>query len=155
MRGQGFDVVVLGAMAKNRNKKNNGYTLIEVIVTMIVLGVIASLAIPNYIVSVERTKASEGAQMLEALLNAQRRHSIENDGDYATDTAQLDISFTVGTKNFNDPKVDSNGARLAEIERSTGQYVLYINDDGVISCEEAATNLCPKLGCNPECNAPH
>ncbi len=115
---------------------------------MIVLGVVASLALPNYLLSVERTKASEGAQMLEALLNAQRRHLLEyNDYVEGTDINQLDLDIELGpgTGNFEAPAVSKETGRLASIERSNGEYVLYIDSNGVIYCENAP-DLCPKLG---------
>lgn len=133
-------------MGKNRNKKNNGYTLIEIIVTIIILGVIASLAIPNYVVSVERTKASEGAQMLEALLNGQRRHLIEYN-EYATDISQLDVEVKTLTNNFQNPLVFDNPSGLATIDR-IGLYTLSIDEDGIINCVEngAPPGTCRKLG---------
>ena len=135
---------------KKGNDSNQGYTLIEIIVTIIVLGVIVSLAIPNYTMSVEKTKAAEGAQMLEALLNAQRRHLIEyNDYAEGTDINQLDLDIEFGpsTGNFEAPAVSKQTTKVASIKR-VGQYRLFIDADGKIYCdhEEAPDGICPKLG---------
>ena len=128
---------------KKRTYPRNGYTLMEIIITVIILGVIVSLAVPNYTMSVEKTKAAEGAQMLEALLNAQRRYQIEY-GVYANDLNNLDIEFTAGTNNFNMPTLSTNPSQLASIERRNGDYILSIDSQGSIVCNNA--DLCPKLG---------
>ena len=128
-----------------RKKYQNGYTLTEVIITVIVLGIIASMAIPNYLISVERTKASEGVQMLEALLNAQRRHLLEYN-EYATDISQLDIEVKTPTDKFTDPSVSNETDQLATVKR-IALYKLSIDEDGNINCtdDEAPTGTCLKL----------
>ncbi len=115
-------------------------------VTVIILGVIASLAIPNYMMSVEKTKASEGVQMLETLLNAQRRYLIEYN-QYATALGQLDVEVKTLTNNFQNPLVFDNPSGLATIDR-IGLYTLSIDEDGKISCVEngAPPGTCNRLG---------
>lgn len=145
-----FDVVVLKDMKKNQDGQNNGYTLIEIVVTMIVLGILASLAIPRYLTSMERVKSAEGVQILESLLNAQRRYLVEYD-TYTSNINDLDIEFSGGTGNFNTPTVSANPNRLAIIVRPK-LYQLSIKSDGVISCNDRNNSgTCVKLGCNPQC----
>lgn len=51
-------------MFKSHIKKNSGFTLIEIIVVVIIVGVLAALAIPNYRAVVDRTKIAEAKSVL-------------------------------------------------------------------------------------------
>lgn len=49
---------------KNNRFKDNAYSLIEILITVIIVGVIASLAFANYGIIIERSVAKEGEQIL-------------------------------------------------------------------------------------------
>lgn len=121
----------------------------EIIITVIILGILASLAIPIYTVNVEKAKSSEGAQILEAVLNAQRRHFLEYN-DFVEgqniNLLDLDIELGPGTGNFDPPAAFANPDKLASIDRSNGSYSLFIDSDGDIYCENlAGPDICSKL----------
>ena len=84
-----------------RNRK--GYTLIEVLVVGIIISVLASVALVNYGVVVERARAKEGEQLLYALLASQKRYKLEH-GAYAIDSPATDIDFVtingIASNNF-------------------------------------------------------
>lgn len=69
-----------GAMVTSR-----GVTLIELIVVLVIAGVGATIAIPNYINTVEQTKAQEARNNLFAVSAAQQKY-YENYGAYCTAT---------------------------------------------------------------------
>jgi prepilin-type N-terminal cleavage/methylation domain-containing protein len=129
--------------------KKNAYTLFEVIVTTIILAVLASLAIPRYTSTLERTKAGEGFQILESLLKGQNAVNFAN-GAYATNINQLDVQIT-SAKFFdvNTIVISSTPANLASITRkdSVG-YSLRIDSAGIITCFlETTSGMCNKIGC--------
>ena len=70
---------------KTQPQKRNtlGMTMIEITVVMIVLGILASLAFPSYMIAVEKAKTAEAMNTLSAIYRAQLRHKIEH-GLYAT-----------------------------------------------------------------------
>ena len=72
--------------------KRNGFTLIEIIIVVVILGVLASLAIPRVTASSEFSVSSEGRQILIILLGGQTRYKLEN-GAYSTDATLLDVSY--------------------------------------------------------------
>jgi len=51
-----------------------GFTLIEVLVCVMIIGILASLAVPQYYKSIERDKASEAVNLMMALKSSQARY---------------------------------------------------------------------------------
>ena len=85
-----------------KNRKQQGFSLVELAVVVIIIGVLAAFGVPRFRDSVERSKASEAFNYLSAVRSAQERyHSLK--GTYATATSDLDVDlpdpkyFTVGT----------------------------------------------------------
>ena len=85
-------------------ESRKGFTLVELAVVIVIIGVLAAFGVPQFLKSVERSKAAEAFNYLSAIRSAQERY-LAKEGLYAdssTSTA-LDITqvaphyFTVGT----------------------------------------------------------
>ncbi len=63
-----------------RNKR--GFTLLEVLIVLVILGVLAGLAVPVYTAQLERARAAEAIQMLGAIRSSMVRY-YGNNGTYA------------------------------------------------------------------------
>jgi len=143
------------------NLDQKGFTLTEVIVVVIIVGVLAAIAIPNYQYVIEKVRAAEGTQILISLLGAQKQYELE-EGVFADDYADLDVEIpnpsnfdAIGNANINTADPLATVARTAGAAPG-GDYILTIDEDGTIKCTGAATS-CSKLGCNKgaannECN---
>ena len=90
-------------------KARKGFTLVELAVVIVIIGVLAAFGVPRFLKSVERTKASEAFAYLAAVRSAQERY-IAKEGIYADDVTKLDI-VQAAPKNFGDPTtvITSNG----------------------------------------------
>ena len=86
-------------MLHRRNRA--GFTLVELAVVIIIIGVLAAFAVPRFLDSVERSKAAEAFNYLAAVRAAQERYQVRQ-GTYSDDLTKLDIQmpdpkyFTVG-----------------------------------------------------------
>jgi prepilin-type N-terminal cleavage/methylation domain-containing protein len=128
-----------------------GFTLVEIIVVVIIIGVLASVAMPSYSIQIEKTRAAEGVQSLTALLAAQKRYQLENGAYEAGPTLTLlDVDITA-SNNFLAPTISNAAGAVASIVRNSATipYTLSISDTGVVACACGAcapANMCTRIG---------
>ena len=136
-------------MFTNPIKQDHGFTLTEIIIAIVIVGVLATLALPRFTGALERVRASEGVQILTALLRAQKAYEIEN-GSYSAVLADLDVAIE-RAENFDLPPTVTNPADpvanpIASIKR-TGSYTLDINENGDINCTDGGGEFtCAQAG---------
>lgn len=137
----------------NKRHSRSGFSLMEIIIVILIISVLAAVGFPRYRLTVERTRAAEGVQILTALYNAQKAYFFENDS-YTTNMDDLDISFDIDSQNFgaidSTNLADGSGdGRVAELTRTGGPftYTLYITNVGTIDCENPGAGItCAQLG---------
>ncbi len=141
-------------MSHRRRANKRGFTLAEIIIVIIIMGAIASFALPRMSGVFERMRATEGVQVLAALRKAQRAYRQET-GGYTTDLADLDVEFD-NLSYFTSPDPNTPADPVASVRRAGSpagnHYDLEINDDGTICCEEIIGGLtCGEAGNFPAC----
>ncbi len=75
-----------------KRRSSTGFTLIELLVVVLIIGVLAAIALPQYQKAVWRSRATEVKVFAKNLQDAQMIYRLNN-GSYAQDFAELDIKF--------------------------------------------------------------
>ena len=87
-------------MHKNYQKsfptgKNAGFTLIELLVVVLIIGILAAIALPQYQVAVEKARLSTVMQNVKTIKNAAELYYLAN-GKYEDKMELMDISDIAG-----------------------------------------------------------
>ena len=61
------------------HKNSKGFTLIELMIVVVIIGILAALAIPRFMRSTTKAKMSEARQLLKQIYTMQRAFRQEND----------------------------------------------------------------------------
>ncbi len=69
-----------------------GFTLIELLVVVLIIGILASVAVPMYKKAVWKSRSVEVKVMADSLLKAESVYRLYN-GEYANDFSELDIQL--------------------------------------------------------------
>lgn len=80
-------------LARIGSRKRTAFSLVELAVVVIIIGVLAAFGVPRFRDAVERSKASEAFSFLASVRSAQERYQARQ-GLYATKLGQLDISVS-------------------------------------------------------------
>ncbi|MFV0594542.1 type IV pilin protein [Shewanella sp.] len=75
-------------MKKNRLQ---GFTLVEVMIAVVIVGILASIAYPSYIDYVVKSGRSEGVAAVMKVANLQEQYYLDNRA-YATDMTKLGLA---------------------------------------------------------------
>ena len=131
-------------------RNETGFTLIELLVVVLIIGILAAIAVPQYFKVVEKGRFAEATSCFSTLKGAQERYYLKNNS-YAGSLAALDTICVAGSA-FTAPAITGGATYSATLTRTPpapapygGYTVTFVGPSGVLTCSQTncATDLLP------------
>lgn len=101
-----------------------GFTLIELLVVVLIIGILAAVALPQYRVAVERARVGKALPVLRSILDARERSFLAN-GTYSTDLEELDIAMSYTSKQAYEQGLEYTGTPIGYFRLPEGSSCIY------------------------------
>ena len=86
-----------------RTQTERGFTLIELMIVVLVIGILAAIAIPNYISMEDRAREGSTKANMHVFQLAAEDYGVDNDGAYADLATSVAANLPQGGTTFSNP----------------------------------------------------
>lgn len=127
-------------------KIRKAFTLVEVMIVVVIVGVLAAVAMPRIFGANEPARAADGLNALGILRSAQSTYCLDHDctgNKYPTDCNVLEVTVNPNPNNFDNVVCKKNGDM--SVRRITKTYTITVDRDGAYTCTNHRGTLCTTI----------
>ena len=112
---------------------NKGFTLLEILVVVLIIGILAAIALPKYQKAVKKSRAVEAVMNLKSLFKAQEMFRLTN-GTYTNNLNNLDIKLNSKYYTYSCTVGNTGRGICQAIPKYTDQYKFDMSSDMPLLC---------------------
>ena len=122
-------------------QSQKGFTLIELMIVVVIIGILAAIAIPNFIAMQNRAKEGSTKANMHTFQLAAEDYGVQNDGVYADAAGTLESLLPSAGANFKNPFTKTPGPGAAYLDVAwAAPFVTGSTVSGITAYGDSATN---------------
>ena len=111
---------------RTRSQSESGFTLVELLVVMLILGLLAAIAIPSFFNQRDKAKDADAKSAVRTAQTAMETYATDNDGSYLNATSDGTAPYAAGSLQAIEETLGDVGTRLTIVTAEADNYEVQV-----------------------------